>query len=170
MSIYNFFDWITSCPYFIFLSSISGIFSLIGVLFLLRKYKKPKPILNYVNSNLFIDQLCFLIEHKSIQWFPVGFDDLEKIAYLNSNNVDLTSSFMAFGTFDTQNTAVILVKESNIFYLFGCIDIMTSSFRLLMTSKSNPNLKRLASKLTKLDDLTNEEFSKALFRNFQQRK
>lgn len=155
--IYKIVAWFTECPYFIFISSLCSIISMIAIINFLY-FRKPKLQVDSTESQKIINKL---LEYSSLNpevFIPMNLSDFDDYPDLKGKKVDPFHSFyLDFDGYEN-STYFALIKTNSDLRLYTCLHVLKSSFRLIATDKTNPDLKKLLSDAAKINDLPDEDF------------
>ena len=158
---YEIATWFTECPYFNLIAGICSIISTVAIIkFVCRR--KTKPITSTDTAAKIVNSLIEMAEKYTDFWLSFGKDDLDKFPDLEGQRIDFSHSFFIMIDHSTDLPVFALIKTSKDIRLYGCLDKIKSSYRLLTTSSDTPALEKLLDLASAVQDLSNDEFSKQI--------
>lgn len=158
---YEFVTWFTECPYFNLIASICSIGSAVAIINFLY-FRKPKPVTTTKDATEIVNILIRMTEKFSDFWLPFGTDDLDQFPDLEGQKIDYPHSFFIMPDHSMELPVFALVKTSKDLRLYGCLDMIKSSYRLITTSSNTPTLENLLVLASAVEDLSDEEFSEQI--------
>lgn len=158
---YEIATWFTECPYFNLIAGICSIVSTIAIINFVY-FRKAKPVTSAKVASEIVDILIEMAEKYTDFWLSFGKDDLDKFPDLEGQRIDYSHSFFIMIDHSTDLPVFAFIKTSKDLRLYGCLDMIKSSYRLLTTSSDTPALEKLLASASAVQDLSNDEFSKQI--------
>lgn len=158
---YEIATWFTECPYFNLIAGICSIVSTVAIINFVY-FRKAKPVTSAKVAAEIVGILFEMAEKNTNFWLPFGKDDLDKFSDLEGQKIDYSHSFFIIINHSVHLPVFALIKTSKDLRLYGCLDMIKSSYRLLATSSDTPALEKLLASASAVQDLSNDEFSKQI--------
>lgn len=153
MLLYKFVTWFTDCPYFNFITGWCGIISA-ATLINFFYFHKPSGIKDTKTASEIVNTLVECNFEKDFIITLLETEDLAALPHLKGQTVDRQKSFSVM-----QSKSPIgfrIVKTQNTILLYGTLNCFGSPYRLITTSSSTRQLKKL---LKKCSEFANSEVS-----------